>query len=344
MKKALALLLLAAAPVFASDEDVRKGLQNLQKLHELAQLVEGFLLVNQTPAMPQDPWGTPYRLTVTEGRYTIASAGSDKTFDESAWATVEQFSGLEGDVVLSDGKVLRSNRNWLYPQVTDATRSALENLIRAEVHVMMSRNPTMYALERRRATANLMQLLGGELARDAWGTPVRKIGEGHNARIVSAAADKTFDESSWDKPPAADVNEDIVYEHGTVKRVVDERAVLEATKPAAVAIPQPSDPPLALDWPPIEKGTIEAPKVVNRPDPQYPPIYRLARITGTAHIEAAISDRGKVEAARVLKSVAPELDMAALKALRQWTFEPATKDGKPVPVLFRLTINFKLRD
>jgi TonB family protein len=60
-------------------------------------------------------------------------------------------------------------------------------------------------------------------------------------------------------------------------------------------------------------------------------------------LEVAISETGAVENVAVIKSLAPGLDMAAVNAVRQWKFKPATRDGKPVPVLFNLTINFKLK-
>ena len=44
----------------------------------------------------------------------------------------------------------------------------------------------------------------------------------------------------------------------------------------------------------------------------------------------------------MLKGLSHGLDQAAVDAIRQWTFEPATIDGKPVPVIFNLTIRFKL--
>jgi TonB family protein len=37
------------------------------------------------------------------------------------------------------------------------------------------------------------------------------------------------------------------------------------------------------------------------------------------------------------------LDQSALEAAKQWTFLPGTLDGKPVPVLMTLTLEFKLR-
>ncbi len=60
-------------------------------------------------------------------------------------------------------------------------------------------------------------------------------------------------------------------------------------------------------------------------------------------MEAAISDTGIVENVRLVKSCAPDLDTAAMDAVRRWTFEPAKMDGKPVAVLFNLTVNFKLK-
>ena len=46
----------------------------------------------------------------------------------------------------------------------------------------------------------------------------------------------------------------------------------------------------------------------------------------------------------VLKSLPYGLSDAALVAVKQWVFEPATKDGTPVSVIYNLTVNFKLTD
>jgi hypothetical protein len=37
-----------------------------------------------------------------------------------------------------------------------------------------------------------------------------------------------------------------------------------------------------------------------------------------------------------------DINRAVLLALSQWTFEPGMLDGKPVDVVFDLTVNFKL--
>jgi TonB family protein len=65
-------------------------------------------------------------------------------------------------------------------------------------------------------------------------------------------------------------------------------------------------------------------------------------VTGEVVIDLRIAKDGSVGDARIAKSV-PMLDKAALKAAKQWTFEPALKDGKPVEVLVTITMDFALK-
>lgn len=89
-------------------------------------------------------------------------------------------------------------------------------------------------------------------------------------------------------------------------------------------------------------GAVKAPpKLVDAP-PVYPQAARDAGITGIVAIEATIDGTGSVSDARVVTSV-PELDDAALDAVRQWKYEPTLLNGVPVPVIMTVTINFALR-
>ena len=56
-------------------------------------------------------------------------------------------------------------------------------------------------------------------------------------------------------------------------------------------------------------------------------------------IEATIGPDGKVGDAKVVRSI-PMLDQAALDAVRQWEYTPTLLNGKPVPVVVTVTINF----
>lgn len=89
-------------------------------------------------------------------------------------------------------------------------------------------------------------------------------------------------------------------------------------------------------------GDVKPPAVTHRVDPRYPPEARAARVQGIVIIEAMIDETGRVADARVLKPLPFGLAEAALEAVRQWIFEPATIEGRPVPVIFNLTINFRL--
>jgi protein TonB len=65
-------------------------------------------------------------------------------------------------------------------------------------------------------------------------------------------------------------------------------------------------------------------------------------VQGVVIIEAVIGADGKVADAKILRSVA-QLDEAALAAVRQWEFSPTLLNGKPVPVVMTVTVNFKLQ-
>ena len=87
-------------------------------------------------------------------------------------------------------------------------------------------------------------------------------------------------------------------------------------------------------------GQVRPPVKVKDATPLYPAIARSARIAGTVTIEATIGPDGKVADARVVKSV-PMLDQAALDAVEQWEYTPGTLNGKPVPVIITVNVNFR---
>jgi TonB family protein len=89
------------------------------------------------------------------------------------------------------------------------------------------------------------------------------------------------------------------------------------------------------------EGNVIAPRLLSRVDPQYTPDARAHRVAGVVIIEAHIDESGRVVDTRILKNLPFGLGEAAVNAVRQWIFEPATLDGRPVPVIFNLTVNFR---
>ena len=72
----------------------------------------------------------------------------------------------------------------------------------------------------------------------------------------------------------------------------------------------------------------------------HPPIAQSARVQGVVIIEATIGPTGKVQDARVLRSI-PLLDQSALDAVRR-EFTPTLLNGVPVPVIMTVTVQFTL--
>ena len=86
-----------------------------------------------------------------------------------------------------------------------------------------------------------------------------------------------------------------------------------------------------------------------KPKHQVTPVYTTAglraKIVGPVKIEAVVLADGTVWQARVIQSLDEQtgIDDQALGAAREWTFEPGTLDGKPVPMIVTLVLNFSLR-
>jgi TonB family protein len=89
-------------------------------------------------------------------------------------------------------------------------------------------------------------------------------------------------------------------------------------------------------------GDVRAPIVTERVEPSYTEEARKARINGIVILEVVIGRDGLVKEVSVLKPLPFGLDQAAVDAVKQWRFKPGTLDGKPVDVIFNLTVNFRL--
>ncbi|MCD6451347.1 MAG: energy transducer TonB [Acidobacteria bacterium] len=92
-------------------------------------------------------------------------------------------------------------------------------------------------------------------------------------------------------------------------------------------------------------GNVKKPVRIKYVPPVYPELARKARIQGIVIIEAVIDRHGNVVRAKVLRSPGKAFgfDQAAIDAVRQWKFKPATLNGKPVDVYYNLTVIFKLQ-
>jgi TonB family protein len=85
------------------------------------------------------------------------------------------------------------------------------------------------------------------------------------------------------------------------------------------------------------------PRVLSRIPPRYSQYARDNGIAGTVVLEVTVRADGIPEVIRVVKSVGSGLDAAAIDAINQWRFRPATRDGRPVDVSLNLEVAFDPR-
>jgi protein TonB len=67
------------------------------------------------------------------------------------------------------------------------------------------------------------------------------------------------------------------------------------------------------------------------------------KIEGEVLMECVVKADGTVGDMKIVKTLDPDLDKAAMDAAAQWVFEPGTRDGKPVNVLVTIAIAFTLK-
>jgi TonB family protein len=117
-----------------------------------------------------------------------------------------------------------------------------------------------------------------------------------------------------------------------VGAVVVNRFPMSSTPPAAAAIYDPG-PGITL------------PTVVTEVKPAYTALAMQKKIQGSVWTKAVIGPTGDVMDVSISRSLDEEfgLDQEALKAVRQWKFKPAVKDGQPVAVRVTIELTFTLR-
>jgi protein TonB len=83
-------------------------------------------------------------------------------------------------------------------------------------------------------------------------------------------------------------------------------------------------------------------RLVREVRPVYPDVAHNAGIEGTVSMRVLIGKDGMVERVDVA-SGEQALQDAAINAVRQWRYKPLLLDGKPVPVVTVVNLEFKLQ-
>jgi len=136
---------------------------------------------------------------------------------------------------------------------------------------------------------------------------------------------------------------------GGVAVPVTEGATAARGNPAAPAsAPVGDNTAFATRAAPVDTIDVDTPPRLQRNLPpeelrrRYPEAARAARLEADVRLELVVDEAGQVTSARVLAAVGNGFDQAAIEAVRQFRFSPATRNGRPLAVRIPWTFKFRL--
>ena len=101
---------------------------------------------------------------------------------------------------------------------------------------------------------------------------------------------------------------------------------------------------------PLPPGTyrvgddVIAPAPIEQRAPEYSAEARLAGLEGEVLLAGVITEEGVALELRVNRSLGLGLDEQAIAAVKEWRFRPGMYQGRPVPVLLSIPVDFRLSD
>jgi TonB family protein len=91
-----------------------------------------------------------------------------------------------------------------------------------------------------------------------------------------------------------------------------------------------------------KQSGVVSPKIIYQRDPEFSEKARELWEQGTVTISLIVGTDGKPRNLKVECSSAPDLNENSLAAVKEWRFQPGTKDGKPVMVGVSVNVDFYL--
>jgi TonB family protein len=123
----------------------------------------------------------------------------------------------------------------------------------------------------------------------------------------------------------------------SVPPVTDDLGLMEEP-PAPPAPPPPPSISSTQNFEQVPESDLQS-RVITEVKPEYPPIAKKMKATGTVEVEITISETGLVIQAKAISGHLA-LRSAAVEAARNWIFKPSMLNGKPVRVKSVLTFVF----
>jgi len=89
-------------------------------------------------------------------------------------------------------------------------------------------------------------------------------------------------------------------------------------------------------------GGVTSPGCSYCPQPNYTNPAREAKFNGTVLLQVTVSEAGSTVESKVIRGVPFGLNEAAMNAVRDWKFKPATREGEPVTCMVMIEATFRL--
>jgi TonB family protein len=103
----------------------------------------------------------------------------------------------------------------------------------------------------------------------------------------------------------------------------------------------PSDDMEKFDSSPVAVSPqIASALILNKVIPIYPHNALEHHVSGTVVLQARIGSDGRIHSLRVASTPDPDLAIAAVDAVRQWTYRPYLLKGRPVDINAKIAVNF----
>jgi TonB family protein len=170
---------------------------------------------------------------------------------------------------------------------------------------------------------------------EMWTSPELQINLNTSMNMSSIQNNMTTRDLRREEPDAS------LFEVPADFQIVDEtgdRALIFG--PAPVPVPA-RDLPVGVYRP---GNGVSMPKLVKKVEPRYTEEARRNKVEGRVTLSMVVAVNGRATDFLVMGSLDAGLDQEAIKAVKEWRFEPGQKDGKPVPILATIEVNFRLLD
>lgn len=175
--------------------------------------------------------------------------------------------------------------------------------------------------------------------------PVTPVASAETRAVIAPAAPVSSSPEASAAPRAKPVTKPATLQPAPLPPALAPAAISRAGLPAAaslvLAAAEPA-PRVTAD------NTISPPALINQERPRYPNLYRHFRSQNLQDVDVKIrftvSTDGKTENLTVVDSTDSRFELSALRAVEKWRFEPATRQGQPVPYQTEVVVKFSVHE